>query len=418
MLKSVLIISWLCLSATLSHAIIVKEIHYKGLKQTSPEYLQSITYHKLGVHYNDSIWKNDIQLIKNTNLFFEVTWTMREVDNYLILTVELNESTYIVPIFDINAISSNFKLQMGANNINWLGRNYTLGGFYQYYQRHSFKIYNIAPRHLNRKTGHEIILGSYATIEPLYFDSTKSDFNYDNYSISVGGFYWLDDFNRFSLGGMLMQEHYENIEMRVGDYDIGFTLDMFKYQLRGFFEHKRVNLHHQYFDGLYYQLFLENIETKDYPEASFFKVMARLKYYKRLGKHGNLASNIDVGFATNNDSPFSPFVLDSYLNVRGIGNRVARGTAQIIGNLEYRHTIWTNKLFYLQTNVFTDFGCLRPPGQSFTEMFESSNYALYSGLGLRIHTRKIYNTVFRFDYGFNTAYFSQSGFVFGVNQFF
>ncbi len=401
-----------------SHAQVVKDIRFYGLKQTDPSYLLAITHQEIGKVYDEALWLKDIQLIRNTNLFFEVNWSKKIANDSLILDVNLNESINYIPIIDISAIEENWKLQLGVNNINWLGRNYTLGGFYQYYQRHSAKMYMVAPRHLNLRTGHELVLGSYSTIEPLYFGEESSDFNYDNYSISAAGFYWINDFSRFALGGMLMKEYYENIEKQVGDFEQGFMLDLFKYQIRGYFEHKNVNLHYQYIDGLYYKLYLENIETEDFPEASFLKLMGELKYYKRVGRKGNLAGKIELGVATNNFSPFSPFVLDSYINLRGIGNRVARGTAIGIANLEYRYTVWTTDWFFMQSNFFTDIGSLRPPGGNFDEMAASENLNIYSGLGIRIQTRKLYNAVFRFDYGWNTRDFREGGFVFGVNHFF
>jgi len=401
-----------------SKAVVIKSIKYVGLKKTKVEYLQSITEQAEGDFYIDSIWENDIQLIKNTNLFFEVSWEMKDAEEGIQLTVKLQESTYLIPIIDISVIPDNFKIQLGGSNINWLGKNYTIGGFYQYYQRHSFKLFTASPRHLNGKTGHAATIGSYSSIEPLYFETDQSNFNYDNYSVDLSGYFWFSNYHRASIGGMLMKEKYENIERMVGDFDIGFTLDLFKYQVKAFFEYKRVNLHHQYFDGLYYKIYVENIETQDFPEASFLKLMGSLKYYKRVKELGNFAVNMDLAIATNNFSPFSPFVLDSYVNVRGIGNRVARGTALAVINAEYRQTLWTNKLFYLQANGYFDFGSVRPPGGSIEEMFSPVNYDLFAGLGLRIHTRKIYNVAFRIDYGVNTMDINHNGFVFGINQFF
>ncbi|MFT7612076.1 MAG: outer membrane protein insertion porin family [Parvicellaceae bacterium] len=405
-------------TALSSKAIVVSGIEYLGLQKTKKEYLESFTRLKAGMHYQENIWKNDIQLIRNTNLFFEVTWKMENVENEIKLTVNLKESTYLIPILDVSFIPENFKVQLGGSNINWLGKNYTIGGFYQYYQRHSFKLFTASPRHLNGKTGHAATIGSYSSIEPLYFAQDKSDFNYANYSMDISGYYWFSNYHRASIGGMLMKEKYENIERSVGDYDIGFTLDLFKYQIKAFFEYKRVNLHHQYFDGLYYKLYVENIETQHMPEASFLKLMGTFKYYKKIRELGNFAFNLDLAIATNNFSPFSPFVLDSYINVRGIGNRVARGTALAVVNAEYRQTVWTNKLFYLQANGFVDIGSLRPPGGKVQEMFAPANYDLFAGVGLRIHTRKIYNVVFRIDYGLNTQDLNHNGFVFGINQFF
>ena len=200
-----------------------------------------------------------------------------------------------------------------------------------------------------------------------------------------------------------MKEDYENIDEDIGSFPLGYALSLKKDQIRTFFEYKRVNLSHQLFEGFYCKLYTEYIKTKDYQEATFLKFIANVKYFLKIGSAGNLASNIVFGVATNNNSPFSPFVLDSYTNVRGIGNRVARGTAQGIINLEYRHTIWTTNLFFLQSNIYADYGALRTPGQKLTTMFESENSYLYTGLGLRLQTRKVFNVVFRYLFEYNSS---------------
>lgn len=401
-----------------SAAQIIDKIEFEGTIKTSESYLKSLMTSQNGDLFSDSTWTQDLQFIRNTNLFFDVSYSKRTDNDSLVLIVHCKESKYLIPIFDLSAIQGNLKVQIGGNNINWLGKGYTLGGFYQYYQRHSAKIYNVCPRHLNGKTGHELIIGSNSTIEPLYFEEGKRNFKYDNYALSIGGYYWITNFHRISLGGMLMKEDYENIDEDIGSFPLGYALSLKKYQIRTFFEYKRVNLSHQLFEGFYCKLYTEYIKTKDYQEATFLKFIANVKYFLKIGSAGNLASNIVFGVATNNNSPFSPFVLDSYTNVRGIGNRVARGTAQGIINLEYRHTIWTTNLFFLQSNIYADYGALRTPGQKLTTMFESENSYLYTGLGLRLQTRKVFNVVFRFDYGRSVKQSKSNGFVFGINQFF
>lgn len=401
-----------------SLAIRIKAIRFEGLTRTNPEFLKSLMTSKVGQHYLEDIWVADVQQIKNTNLFFDVIWTMKEEEEQLVLTVTCQEAFSIFPILDFSAINGNFKLLIGANQKNWLGKNYTLGGFYQWYDRHGLKLYNVAPRHLNGITGHEIYLTKYSTIEPLYFGEGKSDFNFDNYSVSSAVYLWVDNFHRFTIGGQLMYEHYENIEKEIADFHVGKTLDLYKYQIRAAYEWKAINLHHEFFDGHYAKLYWEIIKTQGFSDANFNKVQAQFNYYKRIGKKGNFATRIGAGIATNNLSPFSPFVLDSYLNIRGIGNRVVRGTAELIANVEYRQTIWTHPWFYLQSNVFADLGTIRLPGAALKELIKGMEGYYYTGLGLRIHTRKIYNSVLRFDYGFNAGDFRQGGFVFGIQQFF
>jgi hypothetical protein len=111
-------------------------------------------------------------------------------------------------------------------------------------------------------------------------------------------------------------------------------------------------------------------------------------------------------------------VLDGFLNVRGIGNRVSRGTAEAILNIEYRQAVWRHKWFTLQLAAISDFGTLRQPGESFSDMFTSNEMNWFIGGGLRIHSRILYNTSYRVDFSFDPLNTSRYGITFGFGQFF
>jgi hypothetical protein len=51
-------------------------------------------------------------------------------------------------------------------------------------------------------------------------------------------------------------------------------------------------------------------------------------------------------------------------------------------------------------------------------MFRYTEMQLFTGAGLRIHSRKIYNVVFRVDYAVSPIRPEQHGLTFGVGQFF
>lgn len=398
---------------------IVSEINFNGLTHTKPKFLKSLIVTKQGDQFKEEQWEKDVQLILNLGFFFQADWTKKEVaPDSIALHVELKEAFSLFPILDFAAMKGNFRLQLGANQINWLGKGYTLGGFYQYYQRNGFRIYQLAPRHLNGKTGHEVMIGNVSTIEPMYFEGKNSDFNYDNSSVYGAVNYWFDPYQKASLGVGGFFERYENTQMRIADLDSGSVFTMYKLQLRLIHEIRKLNLHQERVDGYYFQGSLERIETKDHPNISYSRLSSQFKGFVRVRNKGNLAFNLKAGIATNNKTPFVPFVLDSYINVRGIGNRVARGTAELTANLEFRQTIWTNSWFFLQTNFFTDFGALRPPGANLNSMFHPDNYDYFSGIGLRVHTRKVWNSVIRFDYGFQLGNSGRSGYVFGIKQYF
>ena len=144
------------------------------------------------------------------------------------------------------------------------------------------------------------------------------------------------------------------------------------------------------------------------------------RYFKRLGQNQNLnlAIRCRAGISDNNDSPFSPFVLDSRENIRGSGNRIDRGTGVLVCNTELRYAFFDQKQLASQAVFFTDVGTWRKPGGELSDFAKSENIELFSGLGMRFIYKKVHNAIFRVDYGVDLMNPERRGFVFGLGQYF
>ena len=124
------------------------------------------------------------------------------------------------------------------------------------------------------------------------------------------------------------------------------------------------------------------------------------------------------GISTNTNTPFAPFVLDSQVNIRGSGNRIDRGTAAFILNLEYRQTVFDLANFAGQIVAFSDAGTWRNPGGSFKDLLDRDNFRHFVGGGVRLIYKRAFNAIFRLDYGIDLFDFQQRGFVVGLGQYF
>ncbi len=102
---------------------------------------------------------------------------------------------------------------------------------------------------------------------------------------------------------------------------------------------------------------------------------------KPLPFKAHLAFRNRLGISSNANVFLAPFVLDSYFNIRGVGNRIDRGTASVVINLEYRQTLWENDTFGLQTVAFSDAGTWRKPGGQMADLAKSENMILFMGAG-------------------------------------
>jgi hypothetical protein len=151
---------------------------------------------------------------------------------------------------------------------------------------------------------------------------------------------------------------------------------------------------------------------------NFFIGRNDFEYFKRVGSKGNWANRLRLAYATNDTTPFAPFALDNQLNIRGVGNVVDRGTASVVLNTEYRYTLYDKKWFAMQGNAFIDAGTWQDPGGVLGDLIEGENATLYYGFGIRFIHKRIFNAVFRVDYGFGVGKKANNGIVFGIGQYF
>lgn len=422
-MKGLLFISFCFVFGMLGSTQTISEIKFENVKRSNPQFLESRLDLIVGNVCDEEAVIRNVQYLTNLNLFLAVDYRIDSTENNTVnVCFIITEAVYIYPILLIGGFDNKLNLSVGVGDINFRGKAQSIGFIYQYYDRHSFSFYQAAAVHKNGKTGHDFSLGKKSTVEPLYFDTIKGIFNFDNYHVSIGGHYWFNRYLKLGVGGMLMYENYQNkgVEFETPDhvFDLEEKFNFLKYQLRTAFEYSNVNYSFERRQGIKNTVFVETIQTDGVPMASFLKVTNEFNAYKHLGKSGMVSFRNRLGIATNNDSPFSPFVIDGFVNIRGSGDRVARGTGEIIFNAEYLHTVWRNKWFYLMMNAFTDVGYLRPPGGSIASSFENQNAYYFSGIGLRIHSRKLYNTVIRLDYGFDLENLSNNGLTFGFGHFF
>jgi outer membrane protein insertion porin family len=414
---------FLLLCSSLGFSQVISTVQFEGNKKSKEVFLrQNITLQE-GEVFDSLKVQESAQMLRNTNLFFNVDVKVDSLkDGNFGILFQLEEVITIFPIIANGGSSERLNFTLGVSDIHFRGRGETIGFVYQYYDRHSFKFYQITPRHKNNKTGHEIFMGKYSTIEPLYFaNGSSSPFNFDNYHLSLGGFFWFNRFLVYKLGGMLMKENYKNVgnDVNSSDYSIasGKSFNLFKYQVRMQLELRKIEHHYEKRAGQYNLFHIEWIETPIYSGASFLKMTNHFKQFLKFGERHNFIIRNETGIASNNESPFSPFVIDDFVNVRGIGNRVARGTAMTSFNSEYLFTFIKHPWFFAQMGVFFDLSYLRPAGEKIEAIFNASNTFTTAGLGLRLHSRKYYNTVFRLDYGINLKDQKQGGFVIGLGQY-
>jgi len=257
-----------------------------------------------------------------------------------------------------------------------------------------------------------------SAIEPLYFPAPVS-YVYANLSFGAGLSYTTPNRHIFRFGLSNFYEHYQKTEPdrnTPGPEE----LDLNKGLLKLSHAHRNLNYHWERLEGTAHETVFQAVRTFNSSADNFVIGWHDFRYYKMKGRFANLALRLRVGLSTNVNSPFAPFVLDSQVNIRGSGNRIDRGTAQLILNLEYRLTAWKDarNRFAVQAVGFSDLGSWRNPGGEFSDIWDEENFRQFIGGGLRLISLKAYNAVLRLDYGMDIRNTRERGFVAGFGQYF
>jgi len=228
--------------------------------------------------------------------------------------------------------------------------------------------------------------------------------------------YWLNNRVYIKGEGKFINEKYLKREQEV--YPQGVEeLKTNKLLLKTALVSNFINYDNIYLNGFYNYFSFENIRSKKSYER-FIKISNEFKLYKKINLQGNFAFRLRTGISSNQNSPFASFVADTYLNIRGVGDRIARGTAELATNLEYRHYINSYRSLKLTGVGFVDAGTWRNPAGKIKELIEYDSAVFYSGIGVRVHLSKFYNSIFRLDYSVNLRDINNRVLIFGVGQYF
>ncbi len=393
------------------------KVNIYGLTKTKEGFLRRIMSEQaLSLGY--STLESDVQALRNLPSVAEAKYTIDTLDQNPVYNILIVERTTALPIINFGGIRGNIWFQVGLTENNFRGVGETLLGFYQNNNgRHAGQLYFQKPRILSSDWGYSLNLNSWSSQEPIFFDEGTEQYEYTNNAVGASILRNFGLFNRLELGGTYFVESYERSEGQ-GESPLGpsaFSLPKFLAKI----EYKNVELDHQYFylKGMENIITYQNVITID--ERSFFNsIQYQGRLFLRPRPKLNLAFRVRMALSDNDNSPFAPFVADSHVNVRGIGNRIDRGTAQLIINAEARYTIYHEDFWASQLVIFSDSGTWRNPGGQLSQLFDPDQFRQFVGVGVRINYQKVFGATLRIDYGVDIYDLSQRGFVIGLGQYF
>ena len=397
---------------------LVSEIEINGTKRTKVSFLKKLIALKPGMVLDSTIIKNDINRLKRLPAISYADYEVRSLNDTYQVEYIVEENFTLIPFANLFSSSNDdFAFRVGLQEFNFLGKNITLGGFYQYDRFNSYGFSIRAPYLFSRKFGLAFNHNNFTTQEPVFFDGTTADYKYNNKGFEILGLYEFNFKNRIELGFSLFTEDYEYLSGATNN-QVPQELNVDKHLIKLIYEYNDLKYFYQYIEGFRSILNFQYVGSTDANLPEFLIGFNDFTYFHRIGKKGNLANRLRLGLASNVETPFAPFTVDNNLNIRGVGNRIDRGSGAIVFNTEYRHTLIDRNWFVLQSNVFIDGGTWRNPGGGFGDFADSQNIRVYPGVGLRFMHKKIFNAIFRIDFGYGITKDSSNGVVFGIGQYF
>ena len=402
-----------------SQTHIIADVKFKGTKKIKVSFIKKLINTKAGAAMDSLQLNEDVIRLKRLPSVSHAYFQTYETDNNgydVIFNIE--ENFTLIPFANLFSSSNDdFAFRIGLQEFNLLGKNITLGGFYQYDIFHSYGLNLRAPYLFSNKLGLSLSYNDFATQEPVFFNNTSADYKYRNNGFEVMGLYELNFKNRLELGFSLFTEDYKYLSGATQP-DIPQSLNVDKHLFKFIFSHEDIEYQYQYLNGFRTTLNFQYVGSTDENLPEFLIGFNDFVFYKRIGEKGNWANRLRLGLASNMETPFAPFSVDNNLNIRGVGNTIDRGTAAIVFNTEYRHTLIDKDWFVLQSNLFIDGGSWRNPGGDLSDFGDDENLRIYPGVGLRFIHKRIFNAIFRIDYGHGITKNPSRGIVFGIGQYF
>ena len=404
---------------------IITTLEFEGLQRTKEVFLRRLVKIKPNSMLDSLKIETDIERLNRLPGIAKATYQLREKElgSYELL-YKIEENFTIIPGVRIATDNNGeFAYRLSLFEFNLLGRNQLIGGFYDNDEFDSYGFFWEAPYLFSNKLGFGLNFQNNSSQEPVFFPEQTLNYRFQSKAFEGYFTYEFDFHNNAQLGLIFSDEEYTFLpELSEGVLPEDKPAFLFsdRITLRGEYEHNNIQIDYQYVSGFRSLLdlrFVTGDESNDFLD-SFFIGRNDFEYFKRIGARGNWANRLRVAFASNSENPFAPFTLDNQLNIRGVGNTVDRGTAAVVLNTEYRHTLYEKGWFAVQSNAFIDAGTWRNPGENLSQLVDGSSVKFYSGLGIRFIHKRIFNAVFRLDYGFGIGENQTNGLVFGIGQYF
>ena len=240
------------------------------------------------------------------------------------VTYTVSEIRTLLPILNFGGIEDNVWYQVGFTDNNWLGKGHTINTYYQNSDsRHSGEIFYSIPQLGKSRWGITGTLSRWASVEPLFFPGNVTvSYNYDFNNVGLTGIYQLQHNKKIEFGGSYFVERYQKLES-TSQVELPGPDQLTQPKILA-----RINYSEDYIryfayqqEGFAWTAFLNYVRNFN-DNTNFTSLILQAKYFHMPNKLLNIAVRARFAISDNDNSPFAPFVVDSHVNLRGVGNRI------------------------------------------------------------------------------------------------
>ena len=400
---------------------IINDIQFSGYKKNKLSYLKKFVHSSVGQSFDAQQIKADENHLEQLIGVYNAKVIIDTLsDNRLNVNFQITEQRTLIPIIGIGGIKDNFWYQLGISEFNFRGKSQTLIAYFLSNDKEpNGKIYFQNDRINGGNWGYAFDFQRTGSIEPLFFPDATVVYTYANTGIGGAIFRSIDYDKRLDFGATFFREDYEKNADRnpLPNTPGPETLIQDKFLLKLGFSINHLGYDYFYRSGNQWNVLSQYVANLD-DKSKFISLAFEGKKFWRPYSKTNIAAQLRIAFASNNDSPFAPFVVDSQTNIRGVGNRVDRGTGQLVLNLELRQTLIDHPYWASQFVIFSDLGTWRTPGGTLNDFLDSDLFRQFVGGGIRLINKKIHQAIIRIDYGVDVFNTDQRGVVVGIGQYF
>jgi len=406
------------------HAATVETISISGARTDSNVVVQLLDT-RIGASFDQATWDNDLQRLRNTELFYDVRGEVREDGQARHLTVHARNKFSLIPIFKYKQGGGTSLLNAGAYEVNAFNRLLEAGAQYENMDGNQGGVaWFRHPYFLSRHNHFGAELYVHTINLPLlspqgqrqaYFGNEERRFNtrlLREWTAGVRAGVGISIYtNDFLVDNSTPERTQRNAAFLTG-YALhpGRTVSLLPRVIVG-----RVDRNEFYVQGSEWILQSELANKIIGSEFNFIRAETRWLGAWLPTPSWNIAAQAQLGTKSGHEVQHK-FYLGGLDTLRGFLDGQFRGDHYWLLNAELRPTLWRSPLAVLQGNVFADVAKTWDEKRFSLAGFERPTIS--TGAGVRVVLPRIYRAVIRLDVARTHTPVKQTGIAFGLQQFF